>query len=104
MAIEGILPEGLTLSAEEQTPDRGVFALMQDDSGGAHRVSLKAYDITPKNADGTVWQPAKGATVKVTIPDVYTHGDNVTVNVYYLLIFGADLSTQSDAYRLCKVE
>ena len=93
VTVNGILPEGIVLTATAKTPDRDLLALMQQgEIDEMERLSLKAYDITPYNADGTVWQPAKGTTVKVTIPSVYTYGDNVTVNVYHLLVDESEIA------------
>ncbi len=92
VTVNGVLPDGLILSAEAKNPDHELFTLMQDDSDGAIRVSLKAYDITPKSADGIVWQPAKGATVKVTIPNVYDPNTDVAVNVYHLLVDESEIA------------
>lgn len=92
VTLEGIFPDGLSLTANTAVVDANAFAKMQAEGERVNRVSLTAYDITPKNADGTVWQPAKGTTVKVTIPAVYTPGDNVVVNVYHLLVAESEIA------------
>lgn len=93
VTLNGILPEGMTLSANVENPSSDVFAKMQNADETSSFVSLKAYDITPVDKDGNPWQPAKGTTVMVTIPNVYdsTSIRHPVVNVYHLLVDEDDI-------------
>ena len=71
ISIQGAMPQGVTASAHP----------VHADIDG--QTVLTAYDITMRNADGSVFQPAEGHPVKVTISSSALQTGSGTIGVYH---------------------
>lgn len=71
ISIQGMLPQGATAAA---------YPITADIDG---QTVLAAYDITVYNGDGTVFQPAEGHPVKVTISSSALQTGNEAIGVYH---------------------